>query len=125
VLAFRDFCIQRKLLAIVMLTVGAALGFSFSAFLFYDLAAFRSTMKNDLSTLADIVGQNSTAALSFSDFEAAQQILGALRAKPNIVSATIYTYDGKTFATSDALTPRRPSRLPSPVPTRFASGSGV
>jgi hypothetical protein len=42
-----------------------------------------------LSTLADIIGQNSTAALDFNDKEAGADVLQALRKEPQIVSACI------------------------------------
>jgi len=95
---FRDLSIKRKLQLIIMLTAGAALVVACGAFLAYDRLAFRSTMTTDLSILAEIVGSNSTAALSFNDPKAAEEILRGLKAKPHIVAAAIYTSDGKVFA---------------------------
>ena len=51
-----------------------------------------------LSTLADIIGQNSTAALDFSDREAAFSILQALKKEPHIASACLYEASGILFA---------------------------
>ena len=42
--------------------------------------------------------RNSTAAITFSDQKSAQETLSALNAKPNIISARIYTTDGTLFA---------------------------
>jgi diguanylate cyclase (GGDEF)-like protein len=51
-----------------------------------------------LSTLADIIGQNSTAALDFNDKEAGADVLQALRKEPQIVSACLYDVTGILFA---------------------------
>src|SRR5579863_7829701 len=97
--AYRDLSIKRKLQAIILFTTGVALLLSSAAFLAYDLVTYRSAMKNDLSTLADLIGSNSTAALTFNDPKAAKEILQGLRARPNIVSACTYSDDGRVFTT--------------------------
>jgi len=51
-----------------------------------------------LSTLADIIGQNSTAALDFSDRDAATEVLQALKKEPHIASACLYDVSGILFA---------------------------
>jgi signal transduction histidine kinase/CheY-like chemotaxis protein len=56
-------------------------------------------MGSDLATLADVIAGNSTAALTFHDARAAQDVLSALRAQPHITVACIYAEDGKPFAT--------------------------
>ncbi len=71
----------------------ACVGFTASG-----LANLRKRMVVDLSTIAQIVGSNSTAALTFGDHEAARDVLSALRAKPSIIAAGIYTKQGKLFA---------------------------
>src|SRR5271157_3673321 len=81
-----------------MVTAGAALGLACLAFLSYDLMVFRSAMRNDLSVLARITGGNSTAALCFGDEKAAQEILGALKAKTHIVEAAMYNSSGGLLA---------------------------
>jgi signal transduction histidine kinase/DNA-binding response OmpR family regulator len=96
---FRDFSIQSKLQAVIMLTVGVALLISSGISLLHDLAAARSATQDDLSTLAEVVGKNSTAAIAFSDSKAASEVLAALKFEPSIVSAVLFTADGKTFAT--------------------------
>ena len=96
--AFRDVSVKGKMQAAILVTTGAALLLSSAAFLAYDLVTYRSGMENDLSTLADLIGSNSTAALTFNDPGAAKEILQGLRAQPHIVSACIYTGDGGVFA---------------------------
>ena len=96
--SLRGLSIGRKLNLIIMLTAAAALLVACGAFLAYDRVAFRNTMRSDLSILAEIVGANSTAALSFNDPRSAEEILRGLKAKPHIVAASIYASDGRVLA---------------------------
>ncbi|HKS96188.1 MAG TPA: response regulator [Terriglobia bacterium] len=95
---YRNLSIRRKLQAIAMLTLGATLVPACMAFLTYEIVAFRQNLAGELGILAQVVGANSTAALSFDDAGAAQEILKGLRANPHLVSATIYTASGEVFA---------------------------
>ncbi len=96
--AFKDISIKSKLRVTTMLTVCAALLLACLAFLAYDLVVFRAAMKNDLMVLAEIISDNSTAALSFDDAKSGQQILDGLKAKVHITDAVIYRADGRVFA---------------------------
>ena len=69
-----------------------------AAFLVFDSISSRSLLQSRLSTLADIIGQNSTAALSFNDEPAAVEVLGALRTEPPVVSGCLYDPSGHLFA---------------------------
>jgi signal transduction histidine kinase/DNA-binding response OmpR family regulator len=95
---FRKLSIKRKLQVTTLVGVAVALILSCLAFASYDLIVFRNSLLRDLQMLAEIVGSNSTAALSFSDQNAATELLSALRAKPHIRMAVIYSADGKPFA---------------------------
>jgi PAS domain S-box-containing protein len=95
---FRDASIKRKLTLIIMLTSSAALLIACTAFVTYELVTFRGAMVRELSTLAEIIGANSTAALAFDDQRSAEETLAALSAKHRIVGAYIYTKDGAAFA---------------------------
>ncbi len=55
-------------------------------------------MARDLSTLAEILARNSSAALTFHDAGAARDVLQALQAESSVTAACIYTQDGKPFA---------------------------
>jgi signal transduction histidine kinase/DNA-binding response OmpR family regulator len=96
--AFRDISINRKLTAIIMLTSILVLLMSSISFVTNDLIGFRQGMVEDLSTLAEVIGSNSTAALTFNDPVAAKETLAALRAEPNVLTAHIYGKDGRLFA---------------------------
>ena len=95
---FRDISIQRKLTLIIMLTTGVALLLACAALLTNEMISFRQDMVRDLSTVAGIVGSNSTAALAFKDQKAAGETLAALHDKPHVVAARIYTARGGVFA---------------------------
>ena len=69
-----------------------------AGFVSYELFTFRQSMADDLSTLAQIFGNQSTAALTYGDQVVAREILGALSAKPHIVAAALYDNRGKLLA---------------------------
>ncbi|MEP7340324.1 MAG: CHASE sensor domain-containing protein, partial [Acidobacteriota bacterium] len=96
--AFRDISIKRKLTLIIMLISGITSLLACASFVSYDLVASRRAMVRDLQTLADMIELNSAAALTFNDQTSAQEVLAALSAKPQIVSACVYNNDGKPFA---------------------------
>jgi signal transduction histidine kinase/CheY-like chemotaxis protein len=94
----KDISIKRKLMLITMLTSGVAVVLSSAGFLIYDLTSFRQSLTQDLTTQAEIIGYNSAAAMAFKDESSATVTLAALQAKQDIVSAVLYTRDGKVFA---------------------------
>jgi len=69
-----------------------------TAFLGYDSVSARAQMQNRLASLADIVGQNSAAALVFDDQGAAAEVLQALRVERSVVLACLYQPTGRLFA---------------------------
>lgn len=97
--AVRNLSIKRKLTLIIMATSAVALLLACAAFAVYDFFTFRQAMVRDLSTMADIIGANSTAALTFGDQQAAGEMLATLNAKPHIVSASLHTKENQVVAT--------------------------
>ena len=95
---FRDLSIRQKLMALMMLTSSAALLLACVAFMTYESVNMRQEMARELSALAGIIGDNSTAALSFKDRKAAEETLATLAAKDQIVAAALYGADGALFA---------------------------
>jgi signal transduction histidine kinase/ActR/RegA family two-component response regulator/uncharacterized membrane protein affecting hemolysin expression len=90
--------IQRKQMLIIMLTSTVALLLACAAFLAYESIAFRRNMTENLASLAAIIGNNSTAALSFNDSSTAREILQSLRKEQHIVKACLYDKEGRPFA---------------------------
>ena len=98
ILWMRDNSITKRLTTMNILVSGAALLMSCAAFSAYDLVSFREAMVHNLSIQAQIAGSNSVSALLFNDPQTAESTLSALKAAPNIVSAGIYTPEGRSFA---------------------------
>src|SRR5229473_4023873 len=98
-LRVHDYTITKRLTRMNALVSGAALLIACAAFFTYDLINFREVMVHNLSIQAQIAGSNSVSALLFNDPQAAENTLSALKAAPNVVSAGIYTLDGRPFGT--------------------------
>jgi len=94
----RGNSIAKRLTTMNVLVSGAALLISCAAFVAYDRVSFRQTMVHNLSIQAQIAGSNSVSALFFDDPQTAEGTLSALKAAPNIISAGIYTPEGRPFA---------------------------
>jgi signal transduction histidine kinase/CheY-like chemotaxis protein len=95
---FRKLSVKRKLQAIIMSTVIAALLLSCGALLASQAVGLRSSVEANLRSLARMLAENSTAALSFEDHPAARELLKSLNAQPAVRAAAIYSADGKRFA---------------------------
>ena len=91
--------LRHKLTLITMLTSVAALVLACGAFLGYELYTFRKTMSQDLAMLGDVIGDNTTAAITFGDSEAARGVLASLHAQKNVLSACVYDAQDRPFAT--------------------------
>lgn len=96
---FRDIPIKRKLTLGILLTGGCALLLACGAFVTHDLIRFRETMVRNLTSLADVLSVNSTAALQFEAPSSAEETLAGLKAQPHITTACFYDGHGRVFAT--------------------------
>src|ERR1700676_989456 len=98
--SFRDSSIRRKLTLIVMITTCTAILLACGAFFAFDIHTLRQSRMHDLETLAEVLGSNSTAALTFNDPAAAREVLQSLSAKEHIMAAALYRIDeAASFAT--------------------------
>src|SRR5277367_5362389 len=95
---FRDIPIKQKLMAIIMAVTGSALLLSGMGIVVADSVLFRAALERDISALAQIVADNSTAALAFDDPRTATETLASLKARSHLVAACIYRPDGTMFA---------------------------
>src|SRR5580704_8150482 len=95
---FRDTPIRQKLVIIVMVTTATALGLAGLGVVAFDSYFFRRSLERDLSSLAQMTADNTTAALAFNDPRTATEALSTLRARPHLVTASIYRTDGTRFA---------------------------
>lgn len=95
---FGDLSIQRKVIAVVMLTTFVALLLSTTALFVFDLLHSRETVARSLGSTANVIASNCSAALEFNDDKAARKILGAFSADPHVRLAVLYSQDGSEFA---------------------------
>jgi signal transduction histidine kinase/DNA-binding response OmpR family regulator len=95
---FRKSSIQRKLIFVVLCTSVLGLGLACLGFELYERSSFRASMTSELSTLADTLGANTAASLTFDDRKFARDMLAALHAEPHIVAACLYDRHGAIFA---------------------------
>src|SRR5258708_5311631 len=98
---FLRLSLARKLTAIGAATAAVALIMAGAMVLTYELLTQYQDHTTSLSIAADMIGNNSTAALAFDDAKAAQQTLSALRSDPEVVRAVIQLRDGTILASFD------------------------
>lgn len=103
--------IGRKLTLIILTILIVAMAIVFAGILIQDRSSSTKVLTRNLSTLADVIGTNSKAALSFEDADSAQRILSALAAEPEIELAGIYTGSNRLLASY-----RRADRAEATIP---------
>ncbi len=123
---FADLPVQRKLSFAMLLTCTVALVVAGGVFLAIQYRSHRDNLLQTVATLSRVTADNSTAAIAFSDQPAARQILGALRAEPQIVAAALYDANGRLF-TWYITTPDEvlPESVTGPASLRFENGRVV
>ena len=93
----RNIPIRRKLMTVNLLTSGAVLLLTCTAFLTYEIITLHKSMLEGYTTRAQIIAANSTASLAFQNDADAADVLGALKTDRRIVAACIYDSAGKIF----------------------------
>ena len=99
--SFRDLSIRHKLTVLMMATALVALLVASAVFGAYDYMASRRSLEAKVAAVAEIVGGNSVAAITFDDPAAAAGILSRLRAQPALRGAAIYDQAGRLVASFD------------------------
>lgn len=95
---FRNLPVRHKLSIIVMLTCSFLVLLTAGLFLADRYVSYRRNIVANMATLAEAIGINSTAALTFQDNQTAEEILTALSAEPDVLAACILSPDGSLFA---------------------------
>ncbi len=95
---FAHLPITGKLRRLQALTVAVALVFTLLLSSVSQLWHQHREMLVDAESTGNMIGFNAAAALLFGDSRSATDILSALRNKPNIIAAQLYTADGTPFA---------------------------
>ena len=96
--SFRNCSINMKLRLLVILASSAALSLSCAAFVVNDVRMIRSSMVQQVSALADLLGSNSAVALTFDDANNARGILSSLQKQTVVETARLYDAEGQPFA---------------------------
>jgi signal transduction histidine kinase/DNA-binding response OmpR family regulator len=96
---FHNLSIRRKLTLIITVITCVAILLACAAFLSFDVHTFRQSKLRDLTMLAEVLGSNSTAAMTFTDPSVASEVLRAASANEHILAARVYRSDGQPFAT--------------------------
>ncbi|WP_051242459.1 hybrid sensor histidine kinase/response regulator [Azohydromonas australica] len=100
---FDALTLRHKLGVIMALALGTGFALALGVVAVSEFVEYRHEQRQQLETLADVLGLNSTGALAFDDRAAANQVLAALRSKPDAVAAQLLTLDGQVFAQYQAL----------------------
>src|SRR5687768_664228 len=97
-MGYRNLPVRHKLRLVIGISVSSALLLACGAVLGYDQFVARQTMRNDLGVLAEIFSANSTAALSFNDASAAEELLATLKVKQHVTAGFVYAINGSLLA---------------------------
>src|SRR5437762_2163236 len=90
--------LTRKLTSIVLMISGITLVVACVVLIAFDYSASRLRLVREVTTLADVVGSNSTGALAFGDARAAADTLKSLSVDGHVYSARLFTRDGAELA---------------------------
>ena len=95
---FKDSSIQTELRTLLLFASTFALVLACVGFGIHERTDFRRGMVRELTTLAETLGANTAASLTFDDQRSATEMLGALRAEQNILGARLFNNRGEVFA---------------------------
>jgi len=97
-MSFKDLSIRTKITILVMIISFVAIIIACVIFAHYDRKQYLQQTLNNLTILADIVGDNNTANIMFEYPEEAQSVLQTLSVNNNICVARIYDSNNNIFA---------------------------
>jgi diguanylate cyclase (GGDEF)-like protein len=97
-IAPRFSSLRANIIAVVVLASSLAVGFFTAMMSYVNTRSSIAQLDSRLATLADVIGQNSAAALDFRDAKAAEEVLGALRREPPVISACLYNARAALFS---------------------------
>ena len=93
-----NMSIKGKLLLTLIFPSVVSLLFAGLFLIVLEISEFQKNTRDDLSTLATIIGNRSTAALLFQDMDLAKENLGVLNTLPEVQAACLYDAHGAVFA---------------------------
>ncbi|HET9400073.1 MAG TPA: response regulator [Candidatus Acidoferrales bacterium] len=111
---FRNVSIRLKLTVLVLAACSFALLLSCAGFAVYERHSFYAAKENELAALAETLGANCAASLTFNDSNTATEILGGLKSGRHVIAAFLFDNRGAIFASyrrlgSESFPPPEPS----------------
>jgi signal transduction histidine kinase len=94
---FSSLPIRRRLTLIILITCSLVMLLACTVLALYEVIDFKRTAVRDATVLADIIAQNSQAALSFDDPETGRTLLKSLRANSDVSAVRLYQASGAPF----------------------------
>ena len=115
--------VRTRLLLHAVLVTGGTLILAGGAVIYLGDRAARDYLARDLGIRADTVAWNLTVALMFDRPEEVEEVLGELRADPNVEYAWVYSEQGERFAAyhRDASAASGPQAAPE-IRSKFEGG---
>ncbi len=95
---FLQLPIHRKLVAVALVVTTVALALATMGLLAFDLWRYQSTARDEAVSTAQVIAENTAAAVLFSDIKGAQGSLESVRGRPTVRRACLYLSDGSLFA---------------------------
>jgi hypothetical protein len=106
--------VRGKLMLVVLVTTVIAVWVAGIAMLTYDLRRYQNTWRSDIAAEAAILAVSTAPALAFDDHAVAERNLAALRARPRVMAAALYSTNNRLYASFVREgEPAPPSRPPS------------
>lgn len=96
--SLKDLSIQKKLTSILLFSSCSGLMIVSVLLLVLEVSKFKQDSLDELTRIAELIGNRSTAALSFDDVTLAQENLSSLAEFPIVQSACIYDQQGDIFS---------------------------
>jgi len=96
--SFRNASFKNKLVVLTTLVSIVVAIVTCTALLANQALTFKQGLANELSSLASVIGNNSTSALLFDDRESVWENLATLHATPHIRAAFLYDRNGRLVA---------------------------
>ncbi len=90
--------LHRKLIVLALAASTAALLAALVSLMAFDVERFRSAASEDAHALAQIIAENSAAAIVFNDADTARQMLASVQVRPFVSRACMYRADGSLLA---------------------------
>ena len=100
----RGVSFQTKLSLLIVLATTLTVCLTAAGFTAYQFRLSRAALVSEISSVAQVVAANNTAALIFGDERTAGELLGAFREDSRISQAVLYGADGSVFATYGSAT---------------------